>query len=341
LSSSACGPALPTPAAGPPRARPRNRVRRRLRPRPLAIGQVRTFRDRRQRRRGRCQWKLGADAVTFETAGRRFGAGDVRIGAPPSFRRRRGRRCAYAVDAFLRGNDLSSCANARLWPRWSRSSSRSCLTPTSPRGSPPPPADAGKGASKSTSRRDPLHRGRIMAGVHALPAVHLRGDRQLRPARLGIEVRDILPTLEPGTSQEPASERDREPVHRRQPRHISATTATPSSCASRPAASTATAAPGCADVVGPPATTSCAPARHARDEPLTEPERHAVRLCGAAPRLPDGRPDAKPRVLEKYDVDESRASCAASAWDACLTNALRGGQDNELAHTDRGDPEVD
>jgi formate hydrogenlyase subunit 6/NADH:ubiquinone oxidoreductase subunit I len=49
----------------------------------------------------------------------------------------------------------------------------------------------------------------------------------------------------------------------------------------------------------------------------------------------------KPRILEKYDVDESRCILCGICVDACPYDALRGGQDNELAHTGRGDPEVD
>jgi formate hydrogenlyase subunit 6/NADH:ubiquinone oxidoreductase subunit I len=49
----------------------------------------------------------------------------------------------------------------------------------------------------------------------------------------------------------------------------------------------------------------------------------------------------KPRVLEKYDVDESRCILCGICVDACPYDALRGGQDNELAHTFRGDPQID
>jgi formate dehydrogenase major subunit len=53
--------------------------------------------------------RLKADAVTFET-GRPgvFGTGDVRIGSATVVQAvAEGRRCAYAVDAYLKGNDLS------------------------------------------------------------------------------------------------------------------------------------------------------------------------------------------------------------------------------------------
>ena len=53
--------------------------------------------------------RLAADAVTFETARPGvFGTGDVRIGASTVVQAiAEGRRAAYAVDAFLRGNDLA------------------------------------------------------------------------------------------------------------------------------------------------------------------------------------------------------------------------------------------
>src|SRR6185295_2838005 len=56
------------------------------------------------------QKRLKSDAVTFET-GRPgvFGSGDVRVGAATVVQAiAEGRRSAYAVDAYLRGNDLSS-----------------------------------------------------------------------------------------------------------------------------------------------------------------------------------------------------------------------------------------
>ena len=55
------------------------------------------------------QWRLKADAVTFDT-GRPgvFGTGDVRIGAATVVQAvAEGRRAAYAVDAYLKGMDLA------------------------------------------------------------------------------------------------------------------------------------------------------------------------------------------------------------------------------------------
>jgi formate hydrogenlyase subunit 6/NADH:ubiquinone oxidoreductase subunit I len=64
--------------------------------------------------------------------------------------------------------------------------------------------------------------------------------------------------------------------------------------------------------------------------------------CGrCAETCPTGALMPKPRVLEKYDVDESRCILCGICVDACPYDALRGGQDNELAHTDRSNPEID
>jgi ferredoxin len=49
----------------------------------------------------------------------------------------------------------------------------------------------------------------------------------------------------------------------------------------------------------------------------------------------------KPRVLEKYDVDESRCILCGICVDACPYDALRDGGDFELSHTSRVDPMVD
>jgi ferredoxin len=49
----------------------------------------------------------------------------------------------------------------------------------------------------------------------------------------------------------------------------------------------------------------------------------------------------KPRVLQKYEVDESRCILCGICVDACPYDALRDGADIELAHTSRVDPMID
>jgi ferredoxin len=49
----------------------------------------------------------------------------------------------------------------------------------------------------------------------------------------------------------------------------------------------------------------------------------------------------KPRVLQKYEVDESRCILCGICVDACPYDALRDGGDFELSHTSRVEPMVD
>jgi ferredoxin len=49
----------------------------------------------------------------------------------------------------------------------------------------------------------------------------------------------------------------------------------------------------------------------------------------------------KPRVLEKYEVDESRCILCGICVDACPYDALRCGPDYELAHESRQEPAID
>jgi ferredoxin len=49
----------------------------------------------------------------------------------------------------------------------------------------------------------------------------------------------------------------------------------------------------------------------------------------------------KPRVLQKYEVDESRCILCGICVDACPYDALRDGADIELAHTSRAEPMID
>jgi ferredoxin len=64
--------------------------------------------------------------------------------------------------------------------------------------------------------------------------------------------------------------------------------------------------------------------------------------CGrCAETCPTGALMPKPRVLEKYDVDESRCILCGICVDACPYDALRDGADFELAHTSRAEPQID
>jgi predicted molibdopterin-dependent oxidoreductase YjgC len=64
--------------------------------------------------------------------------------------------------------------------------------------------------------------------------------------------------------------------------------------------------------------------------------------CGrCAETCPTGALMPKPRVLQKYDVDESRCILCGICVDACPYDALRDGADFELAHTSRDEPMID
>ena len=64
--------------------------------------------------------------------------------------------------------------------------------------------------------------------------------------------------------------------------------------------------------------------------------------CGrCAETCPTGALMPKPRVLQKYEVDESRCILCGICVDACPYDALRDGADIELAHTSRDEPMID
>jgi formate dehydrogenase major subunit len=64
--------------------------------------------------------------------------------------------------------------------------------------------------------------------------------------------------------------------------------------------------------------------------------------CGrCAETCPTGALMPKPRILEKYEVDESRCILCGICVDACPYDALRCGPDFELAHTSRAEPMID
>ena len=64
--------------------------------------------------------------------------------------------------------------------------------------------------------------------------------------------------------------------------------------------------------------------------------------CGrCAETCPTGALMPKPRVLQKYEVDESRCILCGICVDACPYDALRDGADFELAHTSREEPMID
>ena len=64
--------------------------------------------------------------------------------------------------------------------------------------------------------------------------------------------------------------------------------------------------------------------------------------CGrCAETCPTGALMPKPRVLQKYEVDESRCILCGICVDACPYDALRDGGEFELAHSSREEPMID
>ena len=295
------------------------------------------------------KWRLNADAVTFET-GRAgvFGSGDVRIGASTVVQAvAEGRRCAYAVDAFLRGTDL-----AELRARQTLAEVEPVFLSIVPYTDEPKEPRHRLQSMPARERNKnyveyeiPYTPAEVMAeSTRCLQCTcEAIGNCDLR--RLGIEYGTTLPTLEPGHDQGAGFRSVTENRftganhdYIRDDSHAFILRE-PSRCID-----CGRCAAVCADVVG----AACYDfMRTGFDTLVTTPLDMSLNdtpcvSCGrCAETCPTGALMLKPRVLEKYDVDESRCILCGICVDACPYDALRGGQDNELAHTGRADPEID
>ncbi len=295
------------------------------------------------------RYRLAADAVTFET-GRPgvFGAGDVRIGAATVVQAiAEGRRCAYAVDAYLKGGDL-----AELRTRQTLAEVEPTFLSIVPYTNEPKESRHRIGALPAKERsksyveyETPYTAAEVMAeSTRCLQCTcEALGNCDLR--RLGIEYGTTLPTLEPGHEQGAGFRSVTENRftganhdYIRDDSHAFILRE-PSRCID-----CGRCAAVCADVVG----AACYDfMRTGFDTLVTTPLDMSLNdtpcvSCGrCAETCPTGALMPKPRILEKYDVDESRCILCGICVDACPYDALRGGQDNELAHTDRANPEID
>jgi NADPH-dependent glutamate synthase beta subunit-like oxidoreductase/formate hydrogenlyase subunit 6/NADH:ubiquinone oxidoreductase subunit I/ferredoxin len=297
------------------------------------------------------RYRLKADAVTFET-GRAgvFGTGDVRIGSSTVVQAvAEGRRCAYAVDAYLRGADLGDLRSPAREPLIEWEPGFLSIVPY------------------GGEAKEPRHRLRSMPAevrnksyveyeIPYTPAEAMAestrclqctceavGYCDLR--NLGIEYGTTLETLEPGHDhgagfRSVTENRFTGDNHDyvRDDSHAFILRE-PSRCID-----CGRCAAVCADVVG----AACYDfMRIGFDTLVTTPLDMSLNdtpcvSCGrCAETCPTGALMLKPRILEKYEVDESRCILCGICVDACPYDALRDGADNELAHTDRSEPTID
>jgi NADPH-dependent glutamate synthase beta subunit-like oxidoreductase/formate hydrogenlyase subunit 6/NADH:ubiquinone oxidoreductase subunit I/ferredoxin len=293
--------------------------------------------------------RLQADAVTFET-GRPgvFATGDVRIGAATVVQAiAEGRRSAYAVDAYLKGHDLASIKT------------RQTLAEPQPEFLSIVPFTAEVKepryrltALEAEERRDSYVEYEIPYSVEQIVAESTRclqctceaiGYCDLR--RLGIEYGTTLQTLEPrpnmGAGLRSVGENRFTGVNHDYVRDDSHAfiLREPARCID-----CGRCANVCAEVVG----AACYDfMRIGFDTLVTTPLDMSLNdtpcvSCGrCAETCPTGALMPKPRILQKYEVDESRCILCGICVDACPYDALRDGGEFELAHTSRAEPTID
>ena len=293
--------------------------------------------------------RLKADAVTFQTDRPGvFGTGDVRVGAATVVQAvAEGRRAAYAVDAFLKGLDLTAIKTrqqlAEPQPEF-----LSIVPFTSEQKEPRYRLKAMPASVRNDSYIEyeiPYTPEEVIAeSTRCLQCTcEAIGFCDLR--RLGIEYGTTLQTLEPqyhqGAGYRSVTENRFTGVNHDYIRDDSHAfiLREPSRCID-----CGRCAQVCAEVVG----AACYDfMRIGFDTLVTTPLDMSLNdtpcvSCGrCAETCPTGALMPKPRVLQKYDVDESRCILCGICVDACPYDALRDGGDFELSHTSRVDPMVD
>ena len=295
------------------------------------------------------QGRLKADAVTFET-GRPgvFGSGDVRIGSATVVQAiAEGRRSAYAVDAFLRGNDLGAIKTRQTLAEPSPEF-LSIVPFTSEVKEPRYRLKAMPPEVRNKSYLEyeiPYTRAEAVAeSTRCLQCTcEAIGFCDLR--RLGIEYGTTLPTLEPqhdhGAGYRSVTENRFTGTNHDYIRDDSHAfiLREPSRCID-----CGRCAQVCAEVVG----AACYDfMRIGFDTLVTTPLDMSLNdtpcvSCGrCAETCPTGALMPKPRVLQKYEVDESRCILCGICVDACPYDALRDGLDFETSHTSRAQPMLD
>ncbi len=293
--------------------------------------------------------RLDVDPVTFET-GRPgvFGTGDVRTGAATVVQAiADGRRAAYAVDAFLQGQDLAAIRT------------RQTLAEPQPEFLSIVPFTSEVKESRHRLASMPAEERRSSYVEYEIPysrevavaestrclqcTCEAIGFCDLR--RLGIEHGTTLGSLEPqnnrgagfrsvtenrftGTNHDYLRDDSHAFILREPSRCIDC-----GRCAQV-----------CSDVVG----AACYDfMRIGFDTLVTTPLDMSLNdtpcvSCGrCAETCPTGALMPKPRILAKYEVDESRCILCGICVDACPYDALRCGPDFELAHASREEPMID
>ncbi len=293
--------------------------------------------------------RLRADAVTFET-GRPgvFGAGDVRIGSATVVQAcAEGRRAAYAVDAHMKGLDLSAIRTRQTLAE--------------------PQPEFLSIVPFTSEAKEPRYRMKVLEAEerrnsfieYELPYTREEavaestrclqctceaiGFCDLR--RLGIEYGTTLQTLEPqhnaGAGYRSVTENRFTGTNHDYIRDDSHAfiLREPSRCIDCGRCATV-----CAEVVG----AACYDfMRIGFDTLVTTPLDMSLNdtpcvSCGrCAETCPTGALMLKPRILQKFEVDESRCILCGICVDACPYDALRHGADIELADTSRANPMID
>jgi NADPH-dependent glutamate synthase beta subunit-like oxidoreductase/formate hydrogenlyase subunit 6/NADH:ubiquinone oxidoreductase subunit I/ferredoxin len=292
--------------------------------------------------------RLDADAVTF-TTGRSgvFGTGDVRIGASTVVAAvAEGRRAAYAIDAYLQGQDLDALKTrqtlAEPQPEFLN------IVPYT--GEIKEPRIRLKSMSAEVRNKSyieyeiPYSQSEAMAESKRCLQCTCEAIGYCDLRRQGIEYGTTLATLEPersgfshrsvtenrftGTNHDYIRDDSHAFILREPARCIDC-----GRCANV-----------CKEIVG----AACYDfMRTGFDTLVTTPLDMSLNTtpcvsCGrCAETCPTGALMPKPRVLEKYDVDESRCILCGICVDACPYDALRCGPDYELSHESRAMPIVD
>jgi len=295
------------------------------------------------------QKRVKADAVTFET-GRAgvFATGDVRIGAATVVQAiAEGRRAAYAVDAFMKGLDLAAIRTRQTLAE-PQPEFLSIVPFTSEVKAPRYRMNALEADIRNQSYVEyeiPYSRAEAVAeSTRCLQCTcEAIGFCDLR--RLGIEYGTTLSTLEPrhnfGAGVRSVTENRFTGINHDYIRDDSHAfiLREPSRCID-----CGRCAQVCSEVVG----AACYDfMRIGFDTLVTTPLDMSLNdtpcvSCGrCAETCPTGALMPKPRILQKYAVDESRCILCGICVDACPYDALRDGADFELAHTSREEPMID